>query len=295
MMARVDSLEPRTYAVKHVLDPSVFHYGKVGPRHLSLPEPLIDSDASGSSPALSRSQEEIIQMRQELIQRRLQQTSQDGESSRSSNDVCSSPPHSRSQEDIILMRQKLIRKRQQQAPQDGESCELNADELFSNEEKLATTTEMNLTTVAEQTSTAIEILEQLRTDGILERVPRDPNGELTSVGSLKHEDKDCMPCLFWMRTRCKHGLLCTYCHMEQHRNDKFKPIRASKTTRERQQKKREYASRQLEVHAAPAALTSSQMQQLEHPAITVPLPAGATGSQGKESHAPRRSGRLINL
>merc|ERR1712008_354334 len=120
-------------------------------------------------------QEDIIQMRQELIRRRLQQTSQDGES-RELNVSSSSPTQSHSQ--------------LQQTSQDGESRELNTDKSGS-EAKLAAPTKMELVALAEKTFINIEKLEELQKDGILDKMPRDRNGELPSAGSLKHEEKAC--------------------------------------------------------------------------------------------------------
>merc|ERR1712129_269917 len=141
--------------------PSVSQYGKLGPKHLPLPEAFDDSDVSNSSTGQSHSQEEIIQMRQELMQRRLLQTSQD-----------------------------------------SESRELNTDESASTEHNLAAGAQKDLADLAERTSISIKQLETLRKDGILDRMPRNSNGEFTSVGSLGHEDKACQPCIFWIQVRC---------------------------------------------------------------------------------------------
>lgn len=184
------------------------------------------------------------------------------------------------------MRQELIRRRLKQTSQDGEGHELNmTSESVSTEDKLAAATKKEVAALAEQSS------KELSHDVLLDRVPRDSNGELTSIGSLKHEDNACSPCLFWKQHRCKKGMLCEFCHMEQHRNEKVKSIRASKSTRERQKALAERAARLL-VHVRASSV---EAQPLEHAAVTVPSAAAATGAEGGASHPARRTGNLIRL
>jgi len=225
---------------------SAFQYGKPGPQHWSLPEALIDSsDVSEASTPQSRSAEDIIRMRQELIQRRLQPTSQD-----------------------------------------------NSRELTTNESDSHESGESELITLAQQASLPVETLEELQRDGILEKVPRNSNGELTSVGSLKHEDKTCQPCLFWLQLGCKKGVLCTYCHLEKHLDDKPKSIRASKRARDRLKKMRDQEAKHREMQSDQAVSSTSGSSV---PPLPADAPTNVTRAEGRGRHPARRSGKLIQL
>eukprot|EP00928_Gymnodinium_smaydae_P072051 TRINITY_DN5548_c0_g2_i1.p1 TRINITY_DN5548_c0_g2~~TRINITY_DN5548_c0_g2_i1.p1 ORF type:complete len:217 (-),score=33.27 TRINITY_DN5548_c0_g2_i1:406-1056(-) len=48
---------------------------------------------------------------------------------------------------------------------------------------------------------------------VLGMIPKDEDGELTSVGSVLHETGSCMPCLFFMKTTCRKKFHCRYCHI----------------------------------------------------------------------------------
>eukprot|EP00928_Gymnodinium_smaydae_P072052 TRINITY_DN5548_c0_g3_i1.p1 TRINITY_DN5548_c0_g3~~TRINITY_DN5548_c0_g3_i1.p1 ORF type:complete len:225 (-),score=25.87 TRINITY_DN5548_c0_g3_i1:767-1441(-) len=48
---------------------------------------------------------------------------------------------------------------------------------------------------------------------VLDMIPKDEDGELTSVGSVLHETGSCMPCLFLMKTICRKKFHCRYCHI----------------------------------------------------------------------------------
>jgi len=222
---------------------AVSEYGRLGPNHWSLPETLVDSDPSESTQILSKSGEDIFQMRQELIQSRLQQTSQG-----------------------------------------------NSSSLDSWESRLAAVQPAEMMTWAEEASITAEQVEALQKNGITDQVPRNSNGQLTSIGSLGHEDKNCRPCLFWLQIGCKKGLFCTYCHVEAHMNDRRKGIRPSKSTRDRIRKKREKASEHLETSGAGV-----QMQPEEHAAGSAPLPTRATGAQDRNGYQASRSGKLVQL
>lgn len=235
--AQIDSLEQTPYT-RQVLVPSLLRQGKHGPKHWSLPDNFSDNDAS--SPPQSGSFEEIIRMREELIQSRLQQAVEDSES--------------------------------------------RTDESVSND-NVPTGQKGELTRLARQASVATETLDELQKDGILERIPRNSNGELTSFGSLKHETNDCAPCLFWIQTRCRKSFMCTYCHMEQHLNEKSKPLRASKKTRDRLKKAREKAS--LELQNGVATSRSSQAQ--------LRIISPALGAEARESDPARRIGKMVSL
>eukprot|EP00930_Biecheleria_cincta_P069673 TRINITY_DN57384_c0_g1_i1.p1 TRINITY_DN57384_c0_g1~~TRINITY_DN57384_c0_g1_i1.p1 ORF type:complete len:386 (-),score=61.09 TRINITY_DN57384_c0_g1_i1:37-1194(-) len=60
-------------------------------------------------------------------------------------------------------------------------------------------------------------------------VPRNNEGELTSLGSRRHPES-CSPCIFWFRKLCGKGLRCEFCHFT-HPGQKSKRIRPSKNTR----------------------------------------------------------------
>lgn len=59
---------------------------------------------------------------------------------------------------------------------------------------------------------AAEDLQKLDREGILQQIPRNEDGEITSVGSLKHSLGTCSPCIFWFRGNCLKSLRCTHCH-----------------------------------------------------------------------------------
>jgi hypothetical protein len=61
-------------------------------------------------------------------------------------------------------------------------------------------------------------------------MPRNDRGEVASIGSLKHAEGGCSPCLFWFRKSCAKGVHCDYCHF-RHKGQRNKRIRPSKKTR----------------------------------------------------------------
>mmetsp|Transcript_21784 Transcript_21784/g.49586 ORF Transcript_21784/g.49586 Transcript_21784/m.49586 type:complete len:193 (-) Transcript_21784:59-637(-) len=64
------------------------------------------------------------------------------------------------------------------------------------------------------------------------RIPRNANGELTSIGSSGHVAGDCFPCGYWFKGICKYGVKCTSCHFV-HEGQKSKRLRPSKHVRKR--------------------------------------------------------------
>merc|ERR1712224_408281 len=45
-------------------------------------------------------------------------------------------------------------------------------------------------------------------------IPKLADGSLTSVGSIKHAERDCRPCGFaFTKLGCHNGMLCTFCHI----------------------------------------------------------------------------------
>lgn len=82
-----------------------------------------------------------------------------------------------------------------------------------------------------ETGTAIALLQQLEEQGVLHQIPRNDQGQLASLGSIRHASGKCSPCIFWFNSSCMKGLSCTYCHFK-HKGQKFKRIRPSKKTRQ---------------------------------------------------------------
>lgn len=80
------------------------------------------------------------------------------------------------------------------------------------------------------------LAELAQDDTIKQHIPRDPQGNLSSLGSISHciapIGEKCKPCLFLLKNRCAKGHLCLHCHIP-HPNFKGKRMRASKATRQR--------------------------------------------------------------
>eukprot|EP00747_Dinoflagellata_sp_TGD_P214258 gnl/TRDRNA2_/TRDRNA2_87143_c0_seq1.p1 gnl/TRDRNA2_/TRDRNA2_87143_c0~~gnl/TRDRNA2_/TRDRNA2_87143_c0_seq1.p1 ORF type:complete len:413 (-),score=64.13 gnl/TRDRNA2_/TRDRNA2_87143_c0_seq1:46-1284(-) len=68
-------------------------------------------------------------------------------------------------------------------------------------------------------------------NGNVHMIPRNDEGEISSVGSIRHHEGDCTPCLFWFRNNCAKGVQCNYCHF-RHKDQRNKRIRPSKKTRQ---------------------------------------------------------------
>jgi len=60
------------------------------------------------------------------------------------------------------------------------------------------------------------MLEEEGIEALLLRVPRDENGELTSVGAILHDEGSCRPCVFAHNERkaCENSTRCLFCHFE---------------------------------------------------------------------------------
>eukprot|EP00418_Pyrodinium_bahamense_P009806 CAMPEP_0179105752 /NCGR_PEP_ID=MMETSP0796-20121207/49128_1 /TAXON_ID=73915 /ORGANISM="Pyrodinium bahamense, Strain pbaha01" /LENGTH=291 /DNA_ID=CAMNT_0020803745 /DNA_START=33 /DNA_END=908 /DNA_ORIENTATION=+ len=83
-----------------------------------------------------------------------------------------------------------------------------------------------------------EELLALSEDEVLALFPRGQDGELLSVGSLRHGEGLCTPCLFEKMHACHRGVHCEYCHFP-HEVQKKKTRRPSMKKRRRRQKNRE--------------------------------------------------------
>mmetsp|Transcript_9685 Transcript_9685/g.30139 ORF Transcript_9685/g.30139 Transcript_9685/m.30139 type:complete len:316 (-) Transcript_9685:51-998(-) len=146
----------------------------------------------------------------------------------------------------------------------------------------------------------VEDLIALDAQGLLRQIPRNAEGEMTSVGSVLHATGECSPCVFWFKNSCSKSIKCSYCHF-MHRGQKNKRIRPSKQTR-MQMKGREREC--LDAHGgatagnedpcyAEAGALSGPLQQ-EHGAPPGPLdwrPLAALGSASlqADSHSVQDS------
>eukprot|EP00930_Biecheleria_cincta_P072791 TRINITY_DN60130_c0_g1_i1.p1 TRINITY_DN60130_c0_g1~~TRINITY_DN60130_c0_g1_i1.p1 ORF type:complete len:229 (-),score=27.53 TRINITY_DN60130_c0_g1_i1:11-697(-) len=67
--------------------------------------------------------------------------------------------------------------------------------------------------IHDETGMAISDLLELDRTGILAQIPRNAEGEITSVGSItKHMDGTCSPCIFWFKGKCPKLVQCSFCH-----------------------------------------------------------------------------------
>mmetsp|Transcript_39028 Transcript_39028/g.108568 ORF Transcript_39028/g.108568 Transcript_39028/m.108568 type:complete len:175 (-) Transcript_39028:119-643(-) len=73
-------------------------------------------------------------------------------------------------------------------------------------------------------------LQGLDAQGVLRQIPRDADGKLSSIGSIKHNTGECSPCLFLKRNCCSKGILCQYCHLRH--DDKGKKGMKSKKSKD---------------------------------------------------------------
>mmetsp|Transcript_65658 Transcript_65658/g.129390 ORF Transcript_65658/g.129390 Transcript_65658/m.129390 type:complete len:205 (-) Transcript_65658:126-740(-) len=73
-------------------------------------------------------------------------------------------------------------------------------------------------------------LEAVDTEIMLDMIPKDEDGQLTSVGALIHENGKCSPCLFKLKNRCNKFWRCAYCHLPHKlkKNKKLRPGRAAR-------------------------------------------------------------------
>lgn len=83
-----------------------------------------------------------------------------------------------------------------------------------------------------ETGMDIQYLQTLCNQGLSAQVPRNEQGNLSSMGSTSHDIGVCSPCLFWFKNKCAKGLLCNYCHFS-HEGQRNMRIRPSKKTRTR--------------------------------------------------------------
>eukprot|EP00747_Dinoflagellata_sp_TGD_P170297 gnl/TRDRNA2_/TRDRNA2_201499_c0_seq1.p1 gnl/TRDRNA2_/TRDRNA2_201499_c0~~gnl/TRDRNA2_/TRDRNA2_201499_c0_seq1.p1 ORF type:complete len:208 (+),score=19.30 gnl/TRDRNA2_/TRDRNA2_201499_c0_seq1:114-737(+) len=70
----------------------------------------------------------------------------------------------------------------------------------------------------------------LEAEGLLTQIPLNPEGGLSSVGSIDHAAGKCNPCAYWFKGLCAHSILCRHCHL-LHSGQKPKRLRPSKRER----------------------------------------------------------------
>lgn len=61
---------------------------------------------------------------------------------------------------------------------------------------------------------AVEDIWSLASLGVLQRIPIDEQGKLSSVGSMYHANRECTPCIPWSHGACRRGIACSLCHLE---------------------------------------------------------------------------------
>lgn len=89
-----------------------------------------------------------------------------------------------------------------------------------------------VTRLHQETGESVAVMMALHSQGLLSQIPRNDEGQITTLGSLRHGSGDCSPCVFWFQNACVKGMLCSYCHF-RHAGQRTKRIRPSKRTRQR--------------------------------------------------------------
>jgi len=131
---------------------------------------------------------------------------------------------------------------QDQANPNYDPGEDGHDEELSGHSEQPLVVDAYMEQIQRETGLSLEDILPLHEQGVLMQIPRNEEGNLTSVGSICHTENDkptCSPCLFWFRTTCVKAIGCTFCHYP-HNGQKHKRIRPSKDTRQR--RRDEYAN-----------------------------------------------------
>eukprot|EP00418_Pyrodinium_bahamense_P081715 CAMPEP_0179063002 /NCGR_PEP_ID=MMETSP0796-20121207/27213_1 /TAXON_ID=73915 /ORGANISM="Pyrodinium bahamense, Strain pbaha01" /LENGTH=233 /DNA_ID=CAMNT_0020759915 /DNA_START=57 /DNA_END=758 /DNA_ORIENTATION=- len=97
------------------------------------------------------------------------------------------------------------------------------------------------------------VLEVLCDKELLGILPRSPDGEVLSVGSMLHYSARCKPCIFWFQNLCTKSIYCVYCHIA-HEGQKKKKIRPSKSTREAREAGKSSGSAYSTLHPSKMSL-----------------------------------------
>jgi hypothetical protein len=141
----------------------------------------------------------------------------------------------------------------------------------------------------------LSVLESLSAHGLLQQIPRNEQGEFTSVGSIGHisaeqpggDNSPCKPCVFWFKNRCSKGVRCRHCHF-RHPGQKSKKIRASKQTRALRQES------QPDQQDASGGYKEEEMRITEKSESEQEGTLSSDAKAGKGKHSPRK-GSIISL
>lgn len=55
-------------------------------------------------------------------------------------------------------------------------------------------------------------LEKSYEEELIRILPLDSQGKPTSLGSVKHAEGTCSPCIFFVKDNCSKGVTCNFCH-----------------------------------------------------------------------------------
>mmetsp|Transcript_34632 Transcript_34632/g.78287 ORF Transcript_34632/g.78287 Transcript_34632/m.78287 type:complete len:163 (+) Transcript_34632:24-512(+) len=131
-------------------------------------------------------------------------------------------------------------------------------------------------------------------------VPLDGQGQLTSLGSIKHASAKCMPCLHWQAGHCWQGALCHRCHVG-HPGNQLTRVRPSREARNRIRKRQrmvvEVASMSPElayllVPTGCSDLVGGSAGSLTGPDGESANQAGSSTSRDLPPHAPVRESEV---
>jgi len=116
------------------------------------------------------------------------------------------------------------------------------------------------------------------------RIPRDAQGRLSSLGSLKHESGECRPCRFFFKSKgCKGARGCNFCHLD-HDPMELKRTRACKGKRSRHS--RQIARLTDLIHQDPDCVSSG--------AIELELPPSCLANQQAKNKMMPKLGRVAD-
>jgi len=101
------------------------------------------------------------------------------------------------------------------------------------------------------------LLQEEGMESLLQRVPRDEEGELTSVGSILHARGTCKPCVFAHSERkaCKSGASCTFCHFEH------APKRRLRVCKKKREELKRFTEEQRQQEEQPQPLPQQHQQE----------------------------------
>eukprot|EP00923_Selenidium_pygospionis_P020477 GHVN01035376.1.p1 GENE.GHVN01035376.1~~GHVN01035376.1.p1 ORF type:complete len:1234 (+),score=165.84 GHVN01035376.1:409-4110(+) len=79
---------------------------------------------------------------------------------------------------------------------------------------------------SERRQTPAEIVAGMTEEQLNSMIPRDKDGNLTSIGSIRHSTGDCKACVFQHNPKkqtCKNGPACTFCHFKHAKKKASRP------------------------------------------------------------------------